>query len=189
MIDTDFGAEYYGQITLDEFKQYQWAPNITRYRPCMLKLRFENGFLERKYFEEYSNRYLKENIIDNPAVEYIYRVQTRTFQRRMTQLHAYFYIGFQKDQGEDIIIKTQIIEDPTDNSRIDYFTPVTMAMHQNDIVRMFQSIIDERYNIANSLPSVCTCGECDPEYFPRCVLANLVFDTDFIMPDADISGA
>lgn len=183
MIDSDFGAEHYGEITTEELRQYQWAPNITRYKPCLLKLRFDGGFLERKYFEEYNNRFIKESILDNPRIEFVYRIQTRTFNRRMSQLHSYFYIGFPKDDCEDIIIKTQVLEDPSDNCRIDYFMPVTMALHQNDIIRLFQSVIDQRYNISNSIPSVCTCGECDPEYFPRCVLANLVFETDFVFPD------
>ena len=176
MFDTDFGIYHHGEMELQQARAIQWVPNITRYRPCSLKLMFDQcGFLDRKYFEEYSLKDLK-TWLENPELEYVYRIQTRTFLKHQSQLHSYFYFGFLKDKQQDIIIKAQIVEDPADNSNTEYFLPVTMALHHNDIIRMFQQVIDTRYNIENSLPCVCTCGECDPEYFPRCVLANLSFD-------------
>jgi hypothetical protein len=179
MFDTDFGINYSGEVDVESFKMINWCPNITRYRPCMLKIDFDvGGFIQRKYFDEYSLRSLKE-ASESPELEYVFKVQTRTTLRNISQLHSWFYLGFHKDKLQDVIIKTQMIEDPSDISGIEYYLPVTMAHNQNDIIRMFQGIIDARYNIEYSMQCICTCGQCDPEYFPRCVLSLALDDYPF----------
>lgn len=171
-MDSDFGCDMIGVIQREDFVKLNWIPNLTRCRPCLLKLHYDFcGFLEDKIFEEYSNNKLKQ-LIEDTTLEYIYEIRQRSFTlKNISQLFSYFYLGYNKDKGYDIIIKCQHIQDYFKGEVTDFMMPISTAMHSSDLVRMFENVIAERYaNTSVKMDFKCTCGNCLDDSFPICCL-------------------